>query len=585
MCFTKSTENYAESDADEEEQDDDDDDDQLPPPPQKDNTSGGRDPQDDQQLVGPANNYGYQEDDARTPPPTPRPTPRPTRAPSPAEDTAYDHGNVGAVTPRPTSGSNADNTPAPGEWNTNRPERTLPPYAVNPVNPNNNNDDAPRPTLPLMELNDSAARSPGDQGMSKGGIIGIIIVAFVGALVVLGLLVLRQRNIQRNRNHPIARDFYFLKTLCAIRKPFFAKGDKLKEDHQESTLCENDRSVSSGEIDFTDAPLFGTWPLTDNDQNLGKPRSSDTLSRDHLDQDLEEKEDGNGSYNPSTCKSNLLHSFFSRTAVNKDKAGAAMTPAENAIDEIKRAISNAQWQDVYYLASKMAAEGNIDTEENLQSALVTSNENVVGGDYLLSRKKRAHLNSEEAQKAAQLDASLQEGDWITLAARAAVFAALEEADNPVPSSITIPGESAEECLANAKAALEEAKKACAERYQQKMNVDADDCSATKEEEVEEEVESSDSDAIENESEDESDNGESEDSDTSSSNKNLPGPPTLAESTNSTIPTESSQGGEVPFTSLGDGARGPFLRDFSTGRSRPMGAPQEEADVADSRAVL
>ena len=527
---------------------------------------------------------------------------------------------------------------------------------------------APRPTMrptrgqPALTVN-SRAQEDSSEGMNGGGITAIVLVVLL-ALVIASLAVLfvRRRRLQEDRNMSLRQEFFLM----------FTKPRKVTADDQ-ATFDEtyeksypdlhNEGSIASEEIDFNNnGPLFGSWP------NISKSRSRS------LDESETEPELGSSLGDPSTFQSSLLHSFFSKSAEYlRPSEDANKTPLQNAVDEIKRGISEARWQDVYYLASKMAAEGNIDSNENLQAALVPTNES--GGDYETHvGATRKQMSPADAGKAAQLDASLVTGDWITLAARAAVFAALDTADNPVPSSITIaPGKgNAEECLAKARVALEEAQKAAKEReekllqQQQKeipsvsetaesegeessdekvvfvsagdVSIDCEEerfeypsddysdfsqtesskkSSSTNKSEVsvitrimtqEEPAMDDDHELTENEDspeknddiveegksvqeEGEGDGEESEGNDTQKaeeegSRNDLPGPPSIAMSNQSTIPTEASTTKEVPFTSLTESSRGPFRRDFENEISHPMEQQsQPEEKPAKDGAIL
>lgn len=539
----------------------------------QDDDQSGRDPQGN--LLGPANGYGGQVGFGT---PTQTPTSAPLPATFPPVQTANNVGNIGGVTPRPTSAPRI--TPAPGSW-TSPVSHTPPPYTNKEFTPSPGGKSTQAPVNVLI-LNDSkGGNSSGSNRKAKvGGIVGAVMVALVGAAIVVALLMIRNFRRSSRSNDPITRAFFF------VGAKLKGKGAKETNSDRGDTMCDNG-TIASEEITFQDKALFESWPLTEEDKKLGKPRSSDTLSRDHLDENMDD-EAVRATYSPS----NLLQTFFSRSAKKgKDGRELLLTPAENAIDEIKRAISFAEWQDVYYLASKMAAEGNIDSEENLRSALVKCNDD--GGDYVLA-SERAHLSAEDAKKAAQLDVSLRVGDWITLAARAAVFAALEGATHPVPSSISVPeDETAEICLAKVKASLEEAKRASAELYARQGPPEEDENKSENEDDndgwdscddsVPKSVVHCGDEEIENKSE--APKEDWNDTDTETTRSNLPGPPSVAMSANSTIPTEASNAGDVKNTSISDSTRGPFLRDFSTGTSRPMDEEQQESPIDDTRASI
>lgn len=217
---------------------------------------------------------------------------------------------------------------------------------------------------------------------------------------------------------------------------------------------------------------------------------------------------------------------------------------------------------------------------------------------------RRHLKPEDAAKASQLDVSMEVGDWITLAARAAVFAALDSANNPVPAHISFvngKNSEADECLEKARKALDEAEKAAKikEKAQQhsesvtfinadEVNSDEEDYEYPKEDysdftrtsasgltgddsvqlpgppshpRPQSSLKSLDAEEVEI--------GDDE-SETSTTQAGLPGPPSIAMSNQSTIPTQPSTAGTpVPFTPLQDAVRGPFRRDFENGMSQPM----------------
>jgi len=308
------------------------------------------------------------------------------------------------------------------------------------------------------------------ESMSAGSKVAIFLISLLSlSIATVSVLLVRKHQLRNHRHMNIRRDFFF---MCMRRLSFGKPTDHTYD--KDDTLVENNGSIGSEEIEFN-GPLFDSWPgVCPLGDKMNRYEDSDgdssdgTFDKGGLDKDEAETQSSahtSSQDEPSTYKSSLLSSFFSKSAAFRKGEDGQLVPAENAIDEIKRAINEAQWQEVYYLASKMASEGNIDNNENLQSALVRTNES--GGDYA-SPTARAHLRPDEASKAAQLDVSLAVGDWITLAARAAVFAALESATNPVPSSISFkPGqEGADECLARARAALQEAQKAAKARQEE-----------------------------------------------------------------------------------------------------------------------
>ena len=595
---------------------------------------------------------------ANAPTPTIRPTERPTNKPT-KESKNQSNGGTPWVGAAPT-----------GPWGETA-SMSAPVASVSDAEESapGTGDVAPRPTMrptlgqPALTVN-SRAQQDSDGGMSGGGITAIVLIVLL-ALVISSLAVLfvRRRRLQEDRNMSLRQEFFLMftkprKVSADDQATFDETYEKSYQDHN------NEGSIASEEIDFNNnGPLFGSWP------NVSKSRSRDAS----LDESETEPELGSSLGDPSTYKSSLLHSFFSKSAEYlRPSEDANKTPLQNAVDEIKRGISEARWQDVYYLASKMAAEGNIDSDENLQAALVSTNEG--GGDYKTHvGPTREHLNPADAGKAAQLDASLVTGDWITLAARAAVFAALDNADNPVPSCITIaPGKgNAEECLAKARVALEEAQKVAKEREEklrQQHQEETPSVSVTAESEAEEsseekvafvsagdvsidceeeegfeypsddysdfsQTESSknssstnkskvsvitkimtqkeaakddDQEVTENEnkgSQDENDDNSEkdeniqkegdaddkegdEDESATASRNDLPGPPSIAMSNQSTIPTEASTTKEVPFTSLTESSRGPFRRDFENEISHPMEQQsQPEEKPAKDGAIL
>jgi hypothetical protein len=456
----------------------------------------------------------------------------------------------------------------------------------------------------------------GGDGMSSGAKIGVILLVLLGiAIACTSLLLIRRLRGRHNGQGRAGREFFFMK--------FKRVQPSDETETYDKTFVENNGSIASEEIDFH-GPLFESWPMTKDDlDRAGSPRSR--LSQPGLDDatlrgnDDEEQEQPPTDFSPYTYTSSLLSSFFSKVADGGDE----VPTTESAADEIKRAINEGLWQDVYYLASKMAAEGNIDSNENLQTALVRSKES--GGDYV-PVKARAHLTQEDVARAAQLDVSFVAGDWITLAARAAVYAALDAANNPVPASISfIPHgkHQVDECLEKATAALKEARMAA--EAKEEMRQRAITLSA-EEDEAEPSVATEDKQMVFiNADEDDSKNGfeypradysdfsrtnsidetnpESkevsappsrqeprplvedvaddgscdEKSLTSDSRSDIPGPPSISMSNQSTIPTQHSTSEEVPFQSIAEAARGPFVRDFVNGISRLM-EQEEEAEL-------
>lgn len=194
-----------------------------------------------------------------------------------------------------------------------------------------------------------------------------------------------------------------------------------------------------------------------------------------------------------------------------------------------------------------------------------------------------------------------------MAARAAVFAALESANNPVPMAISFVNNNkgnVDECLAKAKAALEEAQKAEAKkREKQKQAASSDsvpsgssteedvmfvDADETDEEESDEEChypKDDSSDSLEKYEYSTSDNSskslpdptnaqslstlveDDESGKSTATPSHLPGPPSIAMSNQSSIPTQPSEAQPaVPFSTITDISRGPFRRDFENGVS-------------------
>ena len=479
------------------------------------------------------------------------------------------------------------------------------------------------------------------EGLSPGGNVAVAFIVLLGIVIVATslLLIQKRKRLLNAQNQNVRRGFFFMN----MRK--IKPTDGVETDTYDKTYIEeHNESLGSEEIDFN-GPLFDSWPsvtphrhdLEDDDglagtitpgqpyNNRTSHQTTDTTIRNSgigttvdvddvvLDAgDIEDTED-----EPSTFTSSLLSSFFSRA-----KRGGMHAPpsTDNAVDEIQRAINDAQWQEVYHLASKMAAEGNIDSNENLQSALVRSNENGNTGTTL----NRTHLKPEDAARAAQLDLSMAVGDWITLAARAAVFAALESANNPVPASISFVKDqksNIDECLTRAKEALEEAQKAEAKKQEQRLAVSSEAAKCTEEQVVFVDADEGASDGefeypdvdysdftrtsgtddyttADNSSGElptppsqtqttprpqsqstvveEVDSSDDEESDCQSSPtaSHIPGPPSIAMSNQSTIPTQPSDSPQVHFSTIMEASRGPFRRDFASGMSQFM--EQDEA---------
>jgi len=497
--------------------------------------------------------------------------------------------------------------------------------------------------------------------MDAGTITAIILVTLLGVTIIsLLLLAIRKRQLMQDRNAGITRQFFFTHVFTNKNKNNNANGVNSSNDgddnntlragdtYLESYPPESETSIISEEIDFNNnGPLFESWPsvIKARSQNgllagdhLRQQQEQDDALRGHQDNGDCDDDDSHlapSSGEPSTYKSSVLSSFFSKSAdYLRGMVGAEdgnnnnnneMTPLENAIDEIKRGISEARWQDVYYLASKMAAEGNIDTNEKLKTALVTTS---TGNENACEVPSNTHcLTPQDAEKASQLNASLKTGDFISLAARAAVFAALESAKNPVPASIAFtPGqEDADACLAQARAALIDSERIAKEREEKcrqllqdeeaqqetsacvshKSNssttvtedsvpfVSAEDVSIDCEEfeyptdgysdsSASSRTKSTNSkDGCEHskDSNNKNDVGEAEgenvdiqndDGSTDCTRSDIPGPPSIALSNQSTIPTEAStSGGDAVFSSLKESSRGPFRRDFENEISHPM----------------
>ncbi|CAB9512369.1 expressed unknown protein [Seminavis robusta] len=626
-------------------------------------------------MVGQAGNDAVVTTTAPVKPPTPNPTPEPT--PRPTTKTLK-------PTPRPAAVDQHPTRPLPGHqnspgstpvtWGSATTIATAPPVTKTPRS-------TPKPTtmnppgLTVVDGNGNTINSFGgggsnsndndaSEGMSSGGITAIILVAILGIAILFSLFLLFQKR-RRLRHDPsgIGRDFFFMK----FKK---VRPSDETETHDKTYVIENNGSIASEEIDFH-GPLFESWPVTNHDldkaglsplpykddvsslpdtprtrhhSRAGSETATDTARESVFEEDDDEPEpqDPTADLSPSTYTSSLLSSFFSKAA-NRVDGGNAAGQSNNAVDEIKRAIDGGLWQDVYYLASKMAAEGNIDTNENLQTALVRSNEGGGGANYA-KPNPRAHLKPEDAARAAQLDVSLVAGDWITLAARAAVFAALDSANNPVPSCISFVASGkngdVDECLEKATAALKEAQKAAKakEEMQQRtlaliaaddtdsndehvvfINADeansVDDFEYPKEDYSDFSRTSSSSESergsksserrglpappshrrhptkrphtlVEDVDEDSSEEEEEEETVTSDTRSSIPGPPSIAMSNQSTIPTQASTSKEVPFQSIEEGSRGPFRRDFVNGGSHPMEQEDEdELPIDPSRAIM
>lgn len=501
-------------------------------------------------------------------------------------------------------------------------------------------------------------------GITAGGIVAIILIVILAMTIVVSGYLLCRKWHRLHHSHSQRGGGRFIDR--GIPGIFFMNMRKIKPTDGLTTVAESathdktyleeeeqgrsrEGSIGSEEIDFH-GPLFDSWPavapVTVDEQESLPEEDDDQLidtssPQPNYDNNDNEEYDEDQTDSPSTFTSSLLSSFFSRAKRGQAEAEAPST--DNAVDEIQRAINDAQWQEVYYLASKMASGGNIDTNENLQSALVkSSNES-----QPQQPPDRSHLKPEDAARADQLDVSMAAGDFITLAARAAVFAALQSANNPVPTSISFSqGDedgtgNAEDCLERAQKALEELEKAEAERLARQQaaaelesvaerteftstenddkdedtfeysypkddysdftptsNAAEDDSSSCNTSRVSsrreipigptypggppaplmypatptlqnpsppmpacvEEVES-DSDSDSDSSSDSLHLDDDDQSDSSATRSSLPGPPSIAMSNQSTIPTKASVRGTVPFATIEDTARGPFQRDF------------------------
>jgi hypothetical protein len=86
----------------------------------------------------------------------------------------------------------------------------------------------------------------------------------------------------------------------------------------------------------------------------------------------------------------------------------ASKPASAAIEEIQDAINNADWDNIYRLASLLAEE---DEAQSLP-----------GLNLPKGIRRRSHLNAEDQERTKTLDDLMSKGDWTGLAVTAALYA-------------------------------------------------------------------------------------------------------------------------------------------------------------------
>lgn len=361
--------------------------------------------------------------------PTETPTARPTRKPS-EENSSLVHKEIPELeidlsSTYVTEPWKERDTIAPPEVHTRVPRpTTTPPLDILVIDDKDDVNQGDMTSSEFETVNKSDQVSPTKkEGLSLGALIGITLALLVFIFFGVAFSVAAY-NGYRPKTHYLRQQCFSIVGMVRLTGSHYRgkdKHNKAKEREPEETLISPSASVVSEEIEFS-GPLFDTWPTTDIPNNVSDDLTDNNIYGENASGALYDEEDH--------ASSKAFH-IPARTGDMEPWSDDQLVLTDNAIDEIKKAINHAQWQDVYYLASKMAAQGNIDSSDNLASAIVRSSDSELYDNV----SSRAHLSPEDAERATRLDVSLAVGDWVNLAARAAVYAALECADSSIPSTI------------------------------------------------------------------------------------------------------------------------------------------------------
>ncbi|KAL3922958.1 MAG: hypothetical protein SGILL_001929, partial [Bacillariaceae sp.] len=98
----------------------------------------------------------------------------------------------------------------------------------------------------------------------------------------------------------------------------------------------------------------------------------------------------------------------STSRISRKPTSKPSKPASAALEEIQEAINNADWDNIYKLASLLAEE---DEAQSLP-----------GIDTPSGSRRRSHLNAEDQERTRTLDDLMSKGDWTGLAVTAALYA-------------------------------------------------------------------------------------------------------------------------------------------------------------------
>jgi hypothetical protein len=147
---------------------------------------------------------------------------------------------------------------------------------------------------------------------------------------------------------------------------------------------------------------------------LSGPGSSAAGGKDNSTVDEEQSADGFKSLPPpaSTSSSRKKKSSKRSSSSRLGIKPAASTP----LDEIKVAIDNTDWDNVYRLASKLAETEDVCTLPDFDETI-----------------QRDHLNEEDQERTKTLDELISKGDWTGLAVTAALYAGESGSASPKSS--------------------------------------------------------------------------------------------------------------------------------------------------------